>query len=97
MEEIIPAIVGLFKSLSKGKAVNWLSFGVIIYMAFSILSIEKDIKGIKENFDNHITDTDEKIDDLGSDFKGLSSDFKELNKRFKNLYEILLKEKTEKK
>ena len=90
MEETIPAIVGLFKSLSKGKAVNWLSFAVIVYMAFSILSMKKDIEGIKEKFGNHITDTDNKIDDLSSDVKYLRS-------RFDNLYDILLKEKIEKK
>ena len=63
----------------------------------AVLLIQKGIKGIKENFDNHITDTDEKIDELSSNFKGLSSDFKGLSNRFNNLYEILLKKEIEKK
>ena len=56
----------------------------------AVLLIQKDMEGIKENFDNHITDTDNKIDDL-------SSDVKYLRNRFDNLYDILLKENIKKK
>ena len=94
MEEMFSVIFGFLKPLVKAPPVNWVALVVVIYILVSVSSIEKDIKGIKENFDNHITETDERLEKLDDDIK---QNFRIQNERFDRLYEILLKKEIEKK
>ena len=51
----------LSSMLSQSETTAWLSLVVVIFIFFYL---RKDTKSIKENLNNHVTDTDKKIDKL---------------------------------
>ena len=79
----IMTFTGLFALLA---GLNWL------VIRLSLKAIETDIGHIKENLNNHITDTNKKIDELKEEFKKLDS---KLDNRFDNLTTILISNKLE--
>ena len=97
MEDSAVGFFDFVKAVAKKTPINWISFLFILYISVSLYisnsKMDKLIKSqieIKKDIEDIRKETNER-------FYQLNSQVNQLNIRFDNLYEILLKEKTEKK
>ena len=67
---------------------NSVPLGIVFLIAHQVY-IANEIKHIRKDLTNHVTDTNKKIDQL-------TDRFDRLNDRFDRLYEIILKDKEQK-